>query len=233
MKSVALALILAVGAVACCPAVFADQAADEALIRAAVAAYVAAYNRGDAKALAAMWLPGAVYTNPDTGDQVVGRDAIEKQFAAIFAASKETKLSAATASVQFVSPNVAIETGTATVVRPNDTPEETQYAAVYVRRDGKWLLDRVTEDEVPVVNSNYEHLKELEWMIGTWVDGDDRAKVRSTINTGLATRSRFHATAISPMHSPRFRQASSRSSRRQKLLAVRWRSPRSPHRQRV
>ena len=43
-----------------------------------------------------------------------------------------------------------------------------------------WFLDRVTEEEVPVVLSHYEQLKELEWMIGSWVDVDDRGQVKTT-----------------------------------------------------
>ena len=49
---------------------------DENAIRAAVASYVAAFNRGDAGALAALWSPEAVYTNPLSGQQVVGRAEI-------------------------------------------------------------------------------------------------------------------------------------------------------------
>ena len=56
------------------------QAADETAIRKAVESYVAAFNQGDAKALAAMWSREAVYTNPLSGEQVVGREAVEKQF---------------------------------------------------------------------------------------------------------------------------------------------------------
>ena len=94
------------------------QAADEAAIRKAVESYVAAFNQGDAKALAAMWSPEAVYTNPLSGEQVVGREAIEKQFAAIFADAKGAKLEAKTDSIQFISPNVAVEQGTAKVIPP-------------------------------------------------------------------------------------------------------------------
>jgi uncharacterized protein (TIGR02246 family) len=158
----------------------ADQAADEALIRKAVEAYVAAFNGGDAKKLAGMWSPDAVYTNPVSREQVVGQEAIEQQFASIFAASKNAKLAATTNSIQFISPGVAVENGTAKVMRPEQEPEESEYTAVYVKRDGQWLLDRVTEEDIPVVKSNYEHLKELEWMIGTWVDGDDQASVVTT-----------------------------------------------------
>lgn len=153
---------------------------EEKAIRAAVEAYVAAFNRADAAALAAKWSPEAVYTNPITGQQVAGRAEIEKQFAAIFAAAKGAKLEAKTDSVQFVSPNVAIEQGTAKVVRPNEEPEESEYSAVYVKRDGQWLLDRVTEEDVPVAPSCYEKLKDLEWMIGEWIDQDEQDRVETT-----------------------------------------------------
>lgn len=159
------------------------QAADEATIRKAVESYVAAFNQGDAKALAAMWSPEAVYTNPLSGQQVVGRVEIEKQFAAIFAEAKGAKLEAKTDSIQFVSPNVAVEQGTAKVIRPEQAPEESEYTAVYVKREGQWLLDRVTEEDVPApVPSHYEQLKELEWMIGRWVDQDDQATVVTECN---------------------------------------------------
>ena len=169
------------------------QAADEAAIRKAVESYVAAFNQGDAKALAAMWSPEAVYTNPLSGEQVVGRAEIEKQFAAIFADAKGAKLEAKTDSIQFVSPSVGIEHGTAKVIVPDQAPEETEYTAVYVKRDDQWLLDRVTEEDVLVVPSHYEQLKDLEWMIGSWVDQDDDATVVTecnwTKNNNFITRS--------------------------------------------
>lgn len=170
---------------ACAVAVQAAETApetnsEESAIRAAVASYTAAFNRGDAAALAALWSPEAVYTNPITGQQVVGRAEIEKQFSAIFAEAKGAKLEAATNSVQFISPNVAVEQGTAKVLRPDQPPEESSYSAVYVKRDGRWLLDRVTEEDVPVAPSRYEQLKELEWMIGTWVDQDENDRIETT-----------------------------------------------------
>jgi uncharacterized protein (TIGR02246 family) len=158
----------------------ADHTASEAAIRKAVESYVAAFNQGDAKALAGMWSPEAVYTNPLSGEQVVGRKAIEKQFAGIFAEAKGAKLAATTDSVQFISPSVAIEHGTAKVIRADQEPEESQYTAIYMKLDGQWLLDRVTEEDVRVVKSNYEQLKELEWMIGTWVDQDEQARIETT-----------------------------------------------------
>lgn len=169
------------------------QATEEAAIRKAVEAYAAAFNQADAKALAAMWAPEAVYDNPLSGEQVVGREAIEKQFAVIFAEAKEAKLEVTTESIGFVSPNVAVEQGTAKVIRSDQAPEESQYTAVYVKREGQWLLDRVTEETVPVVASHYEQLKDLEWMVGRWVDQDDGTTVVTecnwTKNNNFLTRS--------------------------------------------
>ena len=183
MKRVMLAVTVMAWGLASAIGAEADrQAADEAAIRKAVESYVATFNQGDAKALAAMWAPEAVYTNPLSGEQVVGREAIEKQFADIFAEAKGVKLEAKTDSVRFVSPNVAVEQGTAKVIRPDQAPEESEYTAVYVKREGQWLLDRVTEEDVPVVTSHYEQLKDLQWMIGRWVDQDDEATVVTECN---------------------------------------------------
>ena len=57
-----------------------DQSADEAAIRKAAASYAEAFNKHDAKALADLWSPDAVYLNRTTGEEVVGRDAIAEQF---------------------------------------------------------------------------------------------------------------------------------------------------------
>jgi uncharacterized protein (TIGR02246 family) len=151
--------------------------ADEAAIRESVASYTAAFNKHDAKALAATWSPEAVYTNPVSGEEVTGREQIERQFAGVFAGLKGAKLDTKIDSIRFVSPNVAIENGTATVTGADGKSSASTYTAVHVKRDGKWLLDRVTEQDEPEVVSRRDRLKDLEWMIGKWVDEDDNAKV--------------------------------------------------------
>lgn len=164
------------GATACC----ANQAEDEANIRKQDEAYAVAYNNRDAKAVAALWSPDAVYLDPDTGEAAVGREEIEKMFAAAMADLKDAKLEISVESIKFVSPNVAIENGVARIVKPDAEPEETNYSAAFVRRDGQWLLDRVSEEaSAAALPSNYEHLKELEWMIGSWVDQDENATIQT------------------------------------------------------
>jgi uncharacterized protein (TIGR02246 family) len=154
-----------------------DQAEDEAAIHKSDDAYIAAYNKQDAKAVAELWSPEAVYVDPDTGKEAAGREAIQKEFEETFADEKDAKLELDVKAVKFLSPNVAIENGIARIIRPKEEPDESSYSALFVKREGKWLLDRVTEEETPAEAgpppSNYEHLKELEWMVGSWVDNDD------------------------------------------------------------
>jgi uncharacterized protein (TIGR02246 family) len=179
MRAIPIACSLALILVLCPRGEADDPSAAEEEIRKAVTNYVEAYNKADPKAIAELWTDGAVYSNPRSGEQAVGRDAIGKLFAEGFAASKDLKLKVVTSDIHFVSPHVAIERGIATLTDPSGTSETSEYSAVYLKSDGRWLLDRVSEEEPPIVNSNYEHLKELEWMIGKWVDKDDSTTVRT------------------------------------------------------
>ncbi len=176
----------------------ADQAADEAAIRANAAKYVEAYNRRDSKSMASMWSPDAVYTDSSTGEGVVGREAIAKQLDHAFAGAEDAKLKVNIDAIDFVSPNVAIEKGTGEVTYSKSPAEKSEYSAVHVKRDGQWLLDRITETDIDrqppePPPSNYEHLKELEWMIGSWIDQDRFATIATdcewTKNRNFMTRS--------------------------------------------
>jgi uncharacterized protein (TIGR02246 family) len=159
-----------------------DQAANEAAIRKAAGTYADAFNKRDAQALADHWSPDAVYINRTTGEQVVGRDAISRQFKDLFEEQPGLKVEVNVASVQFVSPNVAIEQGTTRILSPTAEPEEIDYSAVNVKRDGKWVLDRVTDKSKEVIPSHREQLKPLEWMVGSWTHKAGDAEVEVDCN---------------------------------------------------
>jgi hypothetical protein len=96
-------------------------------------------------------------------------------------------------SIRLLSPNVAVEHGTAKTIPPEGEPDKMNYTAVYVQQGGKWLLDRVTDGADQPPPSNYEQLKALEWMVGSWVDEDEEARVETeckwTKNRNFLTRS--------------------------------------------
>ena len=170
-----------------------DRAADRAAIEKSVQSYVSAFNSHDAAALVEHWSPEGVYISRVTGESVTGRENLKADFEQLFKQEGGTKLEVTVDSIEFISPNVALERGTATVLRESQDPSQSTYSVVHVKRDGKWLIDRTTDEETTVATSRYEQLKDLEWMIGTWADEDGDQSVTTecswTRNRNFITRS--------------------------------------------
>jgi len=144
-----------------------QPSADEAAIRASADAYEKAFAAGDAKTLAATWTHDGELVD-ELGRTFKGREAIEREFAAIFADRPGATVDVEVSSVKFLNPDVAIETGT-TRARAKDgsVGAPAQYTAVLVKEDGKWLLTNVNEARSPVQGSTAK-LADLGWLIGEW-----------------------------------------------------------------
>ncbi len=172
-----------------------DQSTDdEGAIRAAIASYVEAFNKGDATAVAAHWSETGEWIDP-SGTPIQGRDAILAEMKTYFAGDTKPHIELLDLSVQFLAPSVAVEQGTALVTRPGEAASESSYLAIHVRENGKWQLSSVRElapRPLPPP-SHYEQLRELEWMIGEWVDdqGGDSVSLRGewTANRNFISRS--------------------------------------------
>ena len=153
--------------------------ADEAAIRKLTETYCAAFDRRDAKALAELWSPDADYMSPISGKEVHGREAIENEFATMFEAEGDARLSVKIDSIHFVTSEVAVQDGSADVVRPGEAPSQSTFTVVLVKKEGHWLIDSDRETVLPAPPTAYEELKDLDWMVGTWVDDDDSATVKT------------------------------------------------------
>jgi len=169
------------------------HAADEAEIRKSVQSYVAAFNRGDAQAVARHWSNEGAYVSP-SGQRFQGRESIEQEFEAYFSEGTGQRIELGSPTFRFLAPNVAVEEGTARVSRGGEPPTETSYLAIHVNQKDGWKLDSVRETVVPATApSHYERLKELEWLIGTWIDQDEESTIKTvcewTKNKNFITRS--------------------------------------------
>ncbi len=182
------------------PAAEAPSAISQAIaeVKAAVESYVAAFNAGEVEKLVSLWSPDGVYISRSSGERISGREAMTKEFTAILSAEDPPKLTVATETIELISPSVALERGTAVLSRAQQT-EETNYTAVYIQRDGKWLIDRVTEKEIIAPQSNYSHLSELDWLVGSWIDDHEGVRIeidcRWTENGNFIARTYSVATA--------------------------------------
>jgi uncharacterized protein (TIGR02246 family) len=150
----------------------------EDAIRAVSASFVKAYNAKDARTLGELFTAGAEVEDDD-GTVTRGREAIVDRFTRRFAEVGEGSLAVNAESIHFLSPNLAVETGTATIKGDDGPPEANTYTVLYVRQDGRWLHARI-KDESPDLATANEHLKELEWLRGEWVNESDDALVTTT-----------------------------------------------------
>ena len=167
-----------------------SAAADEAAIRGAVESYVAAFNRGDAEVVASYWSEDGRFVTP-AGETFQGRKAIQEGFEAFFKENQGTRIEVKIASIRLEKPDGAVEEGTARVVRAGEPAAQTSYVATHVKRAGTWKMKSLRE--AVAAPSHYEQLKELEWLVGEWVDQDENSSINTvcqwTKNKNFITRS--------------------------------------------
>lgn len=157
------------------------RSADEQAVRAAVTAYVDAFNAHDADALAALWEPGAIYVDRNTGERLEGREAIQKDFAALFGGQPKVSLTGKVDTVDFVTDDVATAEGRAAVFLPDNEPNETSFTATLVRHGKNWLIHSVRESDVAVPPSAHKALEQLVWLLGDWVDHSGPMRVDTSV----------------------------------------------------
>lgn len=153
---------------------------DVAAIRTAIDSYVKAFNAADAKALAEHFTEEGELATP-SGSTMRGRSELAAGFTSFFEESPQAKLELVSTHIDQISPGVAIESGIARVIVPEEGPSETVYEAVHVKTDQGWKIDRSRDDESSQSTfSNHEQLDGLGWMIGTWVDQGDASTIKTT-----------------------------------------------------
>ncbi len=156
-----------------------DPSAAEILaIRAESEAFVAAFNKGDAKAIAALWTAEGEYVD-DTGRTIAGREAIEQDYAAFFAENPNNKIQIKIDSLRLLSDDVAIEDGRALVdPPPAGAPGVSKYTVVHVKVDGKWLMASVRDTWIEAQVTR-QSIADFGWLIGTWVAEEHGVKNES------------------------------------------------------
>lgn len=152
---------------------------DQLQIQQAAEQFVKAYNAHDAKTLATLFATDAELVERD-GTRIAGSEEIQAAFADSFEQHPKSKISLNVDSLRFISPGVAVEEGrTAWYPDGVEATLESTYRAAHVKRGDKWLMIgvRTIDDKV---TSNYEYLRNLEWLVGAWIDENSEAIVETT-----------------------------------------------------
>jgi uncharacterized protein (TIGR02246 family) len=158
--------------------------AAENAVRETLAAYIVVYNQKDAAKLVEFFTQDG--TLIDSGNVAThGRDAIAREFSEGFAERSTYTLQAKVDRVRFITPDVAQASGEARLISPKEATIANQFVALLTRQGGAWRIVEIRDYPAPAGSvTPYERLKELEWMVGEWVDESEDAQVNSTVRWG-------------------------------------------------
>lgn len=161
----------------------ADLAADTKAIQEAGQAYKVALERGDGKALTALWTPDGDIVDA-MGNVMKGRDTVSmlEPAAEGDAQPGQPEIAVRETKLRFLDANVALEDGTVEVMPPGHAvPLRGRFSATWVRHEGSWKLAALREargDEA----SGDETLASLDWMVGDWTVVDDATTGKPATN---------------------------------------------------
>ncbi len=148
------------------------QGPEEKAIRATSEAFTAAFNKGDAKAVAALWAPDGEYVD-ETGHLIRGREAIEKVYSTFFAANPGSQIETSISSLKVVGAKAALEEGSSILKNPEGKiVSRGSYTAIHLKEGDKWLISSVREFSAPTLAPR-PTFADLEWLIGDWTAEKD------------------------------------------------------------
>jgi uncharacterized protein (TIGR02246 family) len=147
-----------------------------------VEAFSKLYSAANAEGLADLFLDEASIIDPE-GNETHGKPAVAEMYATAFQESPGLKVKSTVEEVKFLTPDVARVKGESELSSATgDASQFNRFTALLVRREGKWRIAEIREQAAPPADiSSYERLRDLEWMVGDWVDESDNGRVQSTV----------------------------------------------------
>ena len=158
--------------------------AAENSVRETLTAYIAAYNQKDAARLVELFTPDGTLIDPENVT-TRGREAIAQEFSEAFAERSSYTLQAKVDRIRLITPDVAQAEGVARLDSPKEATIANQFVVLLARQGDAWKIVEIREYRAPAGSvTPYERLKELEWMVGEWVDESEDVQVSSTVRWG-------------------------------------------------
>ncbi|WP_373651920.1 SgcJ/EcaC family oxidoreductase [Schlesneria sp. DSM 10557] len=140
-----------------------------------------AFNAGRAQEIVTLFAPTAEVIDEE-GDVIQGRPAIEARFAESFKSYPEAQIQIEVTSARQLNPFLAIEEGTSTLtLEPAEPPVRNRYTVIHVKSDGVWQFASVRDFPAEQLETAHDHLLQLGWLVGQWVDESPEGRVESTV----------------------------------------------------
>jgi uncharacterized protein (TIGR02246 family) len=147
-------------------------------IKQTLEAFALGFNSGDAAKAAAVFAADAEFID-DRGNGVRGRAAIEKLFAGFLEKNKGAKVQLTLEEPRLLTPDVVLQDGESVITVPDKSAQTSRrYTIVFVRQDKNFVVASLREfPEESETAEAANRLKDLEWMIGDWIDEGDNGLV--------------------------------------------------------
>lgn len=150
-------------------------------VRKTLTGYVEAFNQHDADAIGGLLTEVAQHIDRESGQRTEGRQAILADLKDTFEQAPSIFLSGRVDRIRMIQPAIAQAEGETLVVGGTDPqPIGTRFSAILVKNDEGWKIDSIEEFPVPRPATAYDALRELEWLVGRWVDESDDVTVDTT-----------------------------------------------------
>ncbi|QDU74274.1 SnoaL-like domain protein [Bremerella volcania] len=151
-------------------------------LQTAFQAFEKAFNQHDAKAIANLWQEDAVHHQTTVAGNLKGRAAILAAYEALFQADPQAKLVITLNSFREVAPNVVSVKCSTQLSHSDKSVSFSRLSALLAKHDDQWLISEVEETDVPPsAAGSPSGLQQLEWLVGVWVDGDEKATVSNQV----------------------------------------------------
>jgi uncharacterized protein (TIGR02246 family) len=159
-------------------------AAVEKAVRETLVAYVEGYNKKDPARIVELFTQDGTLVDSDNV-ATRGREAIAQEFTDAFAEPTSYTLDGKTERIRLITPDVAQAEGISRLVSPKEATIANRFVALLARKGDAWKIAEIRDYHAPATSvTPYERLKELEWMVGEWVDESEDVQVNSTVRWG-------------------------------------------------
>jgi uncharacterized protein (TIGR02246 family) len=152
---------------------------DRAAIAEVAKVFALAFKANDAKAISSLFAEDGEITD-ENGSLMRGRSAIENAYALLFAERPGSSIEIKPDGLRFLATDVALEEGRTIVTPgPGGVPSVRHYSVLYGRKGTQWQYVMVRE-ELDKQITNHERLKNLDWLVGEWLDESSESLIHVT-----------------------------------------------------
>ncbi len=150
---------------------------DQMEIMESTEAHTEAFNVHDSDKLTSLWDEDGLFINLTTEEMVEGNKNIAAFFRNLFEKKGAKNIKMVLSSVSSSEDNEALAQGILEVSFADQYTWKGAFKAEYRKHDGKWFIHSLSVNEINSSQTQFEHLKELDWLAGNWIDAENPVEV--------------------------------------------------------